>query len=256
VLLDAAALVKHALPIMIGWVNTEITVLSRQRTSAILNMYYDKNTVSLWLINASIRNVFSGACPITNHLSIMSANQIVREYAKARKIALPNDLADLVLAEHRTGFESMQKSRYNFFKHANKDADTEIDVTNLQISNEIDLLLTQGNHICVFETRSRHMHVFYMYMTIRYGRVFDGAAMLLPSDLKDQVTQAIDMNRGKSRYELISDFAEVVRRDEHAKKEFDEVQSLALADQTTAAPVRVFSGNTLKRKRAIATTSS
>lgn len=137
-------------------------------------MYIDKQCAARLLIHASIRSVFNSECPVTNHVTIMSARQIMNEYADAHGITLTHDMrlnlkSDSSLAKK---FEYLWKTKYNFFKHGDEDYDEEIHIGNISIINEFETLFNIEKYKQLFGQRTGHMARFLMYLVILYPDKF------------------------------------------------------------------------------------
>jgi hypothetical protein len=119
------------------------------------------------------RSIFNSECPVANHVTVMSARQIINEYAIAHGIALTHDmrtyLKDEALAKE---FEYLWKTRYNFFKHADKDYDDEVNISNIGIINEFETLFNIEKYNQLFGKRTGHMALFLMYLVMLYPDKF------------------------------------------------------------------------------------
>ena len=102
--------------------------------------YIDKQTTAKWLINCAIRNIFVGECAVSNHVVVQAAQGLLHDYARTHKIKLTFDILNYFKPEYASKTATLFKERYNFFKHSKQDADQEIDITNIQVQNEIETL--------------------------------------------------------------------------------------------------------------------
>ena len=154
--------------------------------------YIDKQEVARRLIHAAIRATLRGECPITNQVVIGSAITLMREFAQANGGKPMVDFDKFIVPEHAKGFEAAMKSHYNFFKHANHDAEYHHDVSNLTELNDLSIVTAIGEYVSLFKTRSIHMSLYYIYAMVKFPDVLTlpeefekSDAFPLLEDLKD-----------------------------------------------------------------------
>jgi len=193
------------------------------------HMYIDKQTVVKWQVNASIRNILAGECPVATHVIVQSAREIMYEYAKAKNIELIHDLSNLVKPEHVKTVRAVFKEHYNFFKHADKDADDEIDITNIHVVNEAETMLNIGKFNQLFKIPSQHMMVFNMYMMMRKPDLFDIDQMPFPNFAMAMLKDLIAEHQGRSRSELCPLFYDVLGV--IAASEIADVKAMSLEEE-------------------------
>ncbi|MBX9588671.1 MAG: hypothetical protein K2X43_05155 [Hyphomonadaceae bacterium] len=194
-------------------------------------MYIDKQTSARLLINASIRNVFNSECPVANHLTAMSARQILHEYAAVHGVTLVHDmrayLKDKALAKK---FEYLWKTKYNFFKHADNDYNDEVNITNIAVLNEFETLFNIEKYAQLFNERTGHMALFLLYLVMLYPDKFQ------PNE--DQA-RAISSARGSlqtvgslSRVPLRELFAFGLTQQPDTRAELDQAKQLSIQEPT------------------------
>ncbi|ASR08318.1 hypothetical protein CHY08_15125 [Rhizobium leguminosarum bv. viciae] len=136
-------------------------------------LYVEKQEVARRLLHSAIRNIFNGECPIATHVLIGSATTLMHEYAKANGKDLALDVEKYVHAEFKKGFAQAMKSHYNFFKHANHDADLAIDITNISEVNEVAVYGAIIEYWNIFPDRPHQMQLFFSIATIMYPDLFN-----------------------------------------------------------------------------------
>ena len=211
-------------------------------------MYLDKKTVAKYMIHCGIRNVFAGECPVSNHVIILSAKEVVQDLAKAAGVVLQADISRFVKDQYRKDFVALMKSRYNFFKHADRDHDEEIEITNIQFSNEADLFFVIVNWGQLFGQWTKHMQTFMMYMMIGHPNWFDLDA--LPEQMSGTAKTGIAEFGKQGRRSLCETLYLVVEQDPEMRRERAEVKEMSFAASAEATEKRVLKGSAFSRKKA------
>lgn len=186
----------------------------------------NKQTAAEWQINCAIRNIFLGECPISNHLVVMSAREILDQYARAKGITLAASLEHIILPEYLSEAKAFWKERYNYLKHSDTDPDAVVDFTNVQIHNENDTFMNIHKYRQLFGSITQHMHTFSLYTMARYPRWFDMDALNMPQANKDFI---LDMTT-KKRRELCEMLSETLEKVHGATSERRKAKRLSFAE--------------------------
>ena len=164
-------------------------------------LYVEKHEVARRLLHSAIRNIFNGECPIATHVLIGSATTLMHEYAEANGIDLALDVEKHVQAEYKKGFAQAMKSHYNFFKHANHDAELAIDITNISEVNEVAVYGAIVEYWNIFSDRPHQMQLFFSIATIIYPDLFNWGS--LDAEFPEVKSQRLEL-ANRSRSELFS----------------------------------------------------
>jgi hypothetical protein len=189
-------------------------------------MFIDKKHAARLLTNASIRSVFSGECPVANHVVIMSSRQILHEYADAHRISLMHDMRTHVKDKSLVReFEFLWKQRYNFLKHADKDHDREINIRNVNFLNDFEILLNAEKYREMFSEMSAHMAIFKCFIALMYPGKMKIDAHL---DAKHSISETLrKVGAGMSRQAICDIFDYGLRTDLQARAEIEEARELS-----------------------------
>lgn len=190
-------------------------------------MYIDKKHVARLLINASIRNTFGGECAVANHVTVMSARQVLHEYADAHGIALVHDmrayLKDQSLAKE---FERLWKTRYNFFKHADKDHDEEVNIRNIAFLNQFEILFNIEKYKQMFGDMTGHMNIYMGFLAVMHP---DKMKIEL-DDVRTRINKVMKNTAGMSRREIHEIFAYGLMAEAQTRAEIEEARELSFKD--------------------------
>jgi len=190
-------------------------------------MYIDKKHVARLLIHASIRNIFIGECPVANHVTAMSGRQVLHEYADAHGIALTHDmrtyLKDKSLLRE---FESLWKTRYNFFKHADRDYDEEVNIRNISFLNEMETLFNLQKYQQMFGEMTGHMKVFMCFLAVMHP---DKMKIEL-DEVRSRLSEVLKKTTGMSRRDIYEVFSYGLTTEPQTKAEIAEARELSFID--------------------------
>lgn len=190
-------------------------------------MYLDKKQVARLLIHASIRNVFGGECPVANHVTVMSARQILHEYADAHGFTLDHDirtyLKDKSLVRE---FESLWKTRYNFFKHADRDYDEEVNIRNINFLNEIETLFNLQKYQQMFGEMTGHMKVFMCFLAV----MNPGKMKIETDDARVLLDAALKKTMGMSRRDMCEVFRYGLTTEPQTRAEIAKARELSFRE--------------------------
>lgn len=188
-------------------------------------MHIDKEGIAKYLINAGIRNVFSGECPIANNVIVGAARGLLGEYAKTKGISLSTDLNRIVAKEYRVKLFKLMNERYDFFRHSDRNADQEIDLHNVQVTNEVTLCLNIWDFEQIFGHATEHMRFFLPYLKVLNPSLFPGCE-------EAKALKALKGPTPVTRKELCEIGLLALRDDPGCQKELQDVQDISYAEET------------------------
>lgn len=103
-------------------------------------------------LETAIKLIAIEASPISTHLIIMACEEMIESVAKHKNVAPPADMRDFIVDEYQKDYRKLNRQMYNFFKHADRDADDILDspaTRQLQTINELKLALNLRNFASV-----------------------------------------------------------------------------------------------------------
>lgn len=95
-------------------------------------------------IVAGIQMIALRANPYSTHLQVMACDEIIETVAEKRNVLLSYGSKLRIKDEHRKEWFAIKRKAYNFFKHADRDADAMYDgpsETDLILLNDITLIM-------------------------------------------------------------------------------------------------------------------
>lgn len=209
----------------------------------------DKQTAARYMINCAIRNVLNGECPVSTHVLVLSAKEILQGVAQSTGVKLSLDPAEMVRPEERLAFRRVLKERYNFFKHADKDHDFEIDITNIQRSNEMELILVMDNYRDLYGLVSRHMLTFQLFFMLMYPDIFDFEKGKVSDDDMATLHHWMRELTKDGRTVLCAELEKFLASEPVALKEREEARSLSCAEVVTLPLRDCLEGPFFKRQK-------
>lgn len=166
----------------------------------------NKQSASRRLIASAVKGSFAQDDILAVHLNTMAAYDLLRGYADAKKIQLDWDLRDFIKEEHfADAMKNYFKKPYNFLKHADRDADAELDISNLEAINDVFLLWVAKMHHDCFKEWSKHQALFVNYMLFSHPELIKEGSF---KELTDKNLKGMEAN---SRPEWMAAFKEVYR---------------------------------------------
>jgi len=106
--------------------------------------------------------------PLAIHILIVSASDVIRDCAKERGIKLKHDIMESIRPEMRKEVADVLRKSHNFLRHANKDADTTIDVSRIDVFNDGLIALTSAMYHERFGENTKHMSLFRVLTVLNY----------------------------------------------------------------------------------------
>ena len=98
-----------------------------------------ETAVLLYAVNGDTRSI---------HLLVMAAEEVIRTYAKATGQSLKLDIDEMIRPEKRREWIAAKNKAYNYFKHADRDAEIAYDgpaKDNLERLNEMTIVQASVN---------------------------------------------------------------------------------------------------------------
>jgi len=120
------------------------------------------------LIHAAIRMLAAEEDPFAVHLLIQSADKTLIDVAKKLGKELRVDWELFIKDEHHKEFFTLHRAIYNYMKHGDKDANDEIEIEDIQTRNLLDLYALIANYGATYNTKTRHMHLFQIFVLQLY----------------------------------------------------------------------------------------
>ena len=108
--------------------------------------YIGKQEAIRHLLHAAIRLIMKTEDPFAVHLIIHSADKMLIDIAKSRKEELKMDWELYIKDEFHTDFFTKHRATYNYFKHAQKDAATDLPVYDIMMLNVMTLFIAIANY--------------------------------------------------------------------------------------------------------------
>ncbi len=128
------------------------------------------------------------------------------------------DVSAVAKPEFRDGIRDLIKSFYNFFKHANFDADMSIDVTNMTVFNDFQIFIAICGYHSLYGQNTEHMRLFFGAMTILHPSIYDWEAVVKVDPKMEEFSKHFE---GWNREQLFDLLAEAFAKG-LAKSEADE----------------------------------
>jgi hypothetical protein len=128
-------------------------------------------------IRAAIQMIAIGANPHSTHVIVMASEEMLRSIAESRKVALAGSLDHAIKKDRLAEWRKHIRSAYNFFKHADRDVDTDYDgpgEDDLQTLNQIQTMLNCASYQGLSGTAPEEMTLFMNLTGSRFhANVFD-----------------------------------------------------------------------------------
>lgn len=197
----------------------------------------DKQTAARYMIHCAIRNTLNGECPVSNHVIILSAREILFDLAKTRGVTLASDLGNLVKDEHRAEFRRRMKERYNFLKHADEDHDHELDITNIQFSNDGELLMVIAHYRELFGEQTAHMRSYASFALMVFREAFSVDDVELNPERRETTRELVNFLATATRRELCEALADGLIRSLEVSHEFADARELNFRERVARTVV-------------------
>jgi hypothetical protein len=117
------------------------------------------------LIHAAVRNITDQEDPVANHVVVMAAFDLMREYAETKGVADYVDIGNAFKPDFkRQGITDYVKKAWCFLKHAKDDTDKELDTSRLAGVNLAFTCINCLNYKLVFNETTSHMNLILSYV--------------------------------------------------------------------------------------------
>jgi hypothetical protein len=128
----------------------------------------DKQQAIRHLLHSSIRLDFDEEDPFAVHLICQSCDKLILDLAKHRQIVLQSDWSTLLKPEFARAAFVIFRETYNYFKHADDDADKKLQIRRIVDSNEMSIWMNCVRYRELFGKETFHMLQFVQYMAFKH----------------------------------------------------------------------------------------
>lgn len=138
-------------------------------------VHLTKPTILASHIDAACHLITFDGATVSAHVVIMAAEEIFREWYVKKNIYWRHDYRILVKQEYHREYLGLLRKKYNFFKHADRDIDEEIDVDidALRKANELQLGILIHGYKAVFSQRTPTMETYGLWFLGAYPDLLD-----------------------------------------------------------------------------------
>ncbi len=114
------------------------------------------------LIHSALRLIAAREDPFAVHLLVHSADKMLIDLAKQLGKDLRVDWELYIKEEYHTEFFRRHREMYNYFKHADRDFETDLPIRDIVMSNVIALFISAANYEQLFGERTHHMTLIFV----------------------------------------------------------------------------------------------
>lgn len=121
-------------------------------------------------ITAAIQLMAIEANPYSTHVLVMAADEMILQVAEARKVALTLDYRIYVKDEYHKDYRDQVRKAYNWFKHADRDANDEYtgpSSKNLAQVNEIQTLVNVKSYTEIGGALTKIFTDYLLFLSIK-----------------------------------------------------------------------------------------
>jgi hypothetical protein len=106
---------------------------------------------------------------IAGHTIVMACEELLRTWSDVKGLPYETDWRSRVNPKYKGHEHTFVRHKYNFFKHADKDINTEIDIEPEDIRqwNEIFLFLFVRGYVDLFSDLSQRMQSYYKWVAVQ-----------------------------------------------------------------------------------------
>jgi hypothetical protein len=137
----------------------------------------DKQEATRHLIHTAIRLIAKMEDPFAVHVLVHSADKLVIDVAKSRGRKLRVDWEEYIKPEYHKHFFARNRAAYNYFKHADKDFDEDLPVSNIMMLNVITLFICIVNYTELFGEMTNHMTLLSAFAAALFPEIIQPATM-------------------------------------------------------------------------------
>jgi hypothetical protein len=120
----------------------------------------DKRTTARRLIHSAIRLAVLQEDPLATHVLIVSAHNLMRQYAASKEIPLMNDVISQVHPSFTKEVADALNKLYNFLRHSDRDPDATIDISQIEPFTDAFIAITAQMYVELFHEDTTHMRLF------------------------------------------------------------------------------------------------
>jgi len=129
------------------------------------------------VIHTAIRLVTRMEHPFAVRLLVHSADRILIDLAKQNGRELGVDWELYIKDEYHGEFFKRYRKTYNYFRHADRDFETDLPVRDIAMTNVMNLFITVVNYQHMFGECTNHMLLFLIFMVALMPKI------IVPSDV-------------------------------------------------------------------------
>lgn len=111
------------------------------------------------LIHAAIRNIIFEEDPVSVHVTVMAAHEMLRYYVQAKKLEV-RDFVSTIKPEHRKSVMDRLNEGYNFLRHARNDPEATFEEGHLHGANKAATFVNCATFQQIFGYFTAHMIYF------------------------------------------------------------------------------------------------
>jgi hypothetical protein len=118
-------------------------------------------------LTSAVQMIAVGCDPVSVHIVVMACEELVSSVANDRGIVLEHDFRFHIKDEHHKDWLNLNRKAYNFFKHADRDANeiySKLSRFELMRINDLKLLLNFHGHKSIVGTTHE---LFLLYATVQ-----------------------------------------------------------------------------------------
>jgi hypothetical protein len=123
-------------------------------------------------------------------------------------------------------FESLWKTRYNFFKHADRDYDEEVSIRNINFLNEIETLFNIQKYQQMFGDMTGHMKVFMCFLAVMHP----DRMKIEIDEIRSRLNQVLSKTSSMSRREIYEMFSYGLMAEPQTRAEIVEARELSFRE--------------------------
>jgi hypothetical protein len=141
--------------------------------------------------------------PVSVHVVVKSAEEILLSLGKTAAIKLPMDFLSYIRPAHRKHVQAKMKEAYNFFKHADRDPRATLSAERLVKLPELNdmVLMASIEH---YRSLAKGIEPYMSLYLVVVMAIYPGLAADLPQDAPSLVRESWAVLKGTKRREALS----------------------------------------------------
>lgn len=166
------------------------------------------------LLHASIRLLLNEEDPFVVHMAAQSCDKLIIDLSKIRGIDTI-DISRLLVPERADEFWHVYREAYNYFKHADIDAEDILEVHNIVASNELGIFLNVVRSTALGLPYDKHSQIYMIYILSYYPDV----QRLISIDLFPGTLEVREHFKDRTRSEMMDLLRELCAKDAEFQRE-------------------------------------